>query len=344
MAQARDVHVTGIVFRDNHIKNWALAKDKRLSSGAAIAFEGNQGRKKFVLDSLITENRIENVRGTGIDIRHARNSMISKNDIGNLRCKMQINSRGRIMTNVIAIKERNTTTIPNDPSSDTMDNVFEENVLHDLPDEATCEHESRINEIVSMVNVAGYWCDIGAKSGTVRRNKIYNIGYLPAEVYNSRGILIESRCHGYTMEGNEIAKIGGPGIEIRNANEAHILHNTIYDTRWHGVHLKEGARAVIMDNIFAKIRHTGVNIKTAAWQDGGHRIDYNLYDRVGQPGNIGGMTVPETFAGWQRACRCDAHGCTGDSLFADPENEDFTLLPGSPARGASSTGTDLGAF
>jgi hypothetical protein len=145
------------------------------------------------------------------------------------------------------------------------------------------------------------------------------MGYLPeAEVYNGRGVLFESRCHGYTAEGNEISKIGGSGVEIRHANDIQILHNTIYDTRWLGINFKDGARAVIMDNIFSKIRVSGITIWSAAWRDGGHTIDYNLYDQVGRPGSIAGVTVPGTFVGWQQACHCEANGRMGD-LLTNPE-------------------------
>jgi parallel beta-helix repeat protein len=343
MAQARDIDVTGIVFRQNQVRNWALYKEKSLDRGSAIVFEGNQRDKKFVLNSLITENIVENVRGTGLHITHARNSTISKNDISKLLCKMETNSQGDINAMVIGIKEKNITTTADDPSSDTMDNTFEENVIHDLPDAVTCAIESGIVDPPIAGSVFGYWCDVGAKSGKVLRNKIYNIGYVTEAAYNSRGILIESRCHEYTVEGNEISKIGGPGIEIRNANQATIRHNTVYDTRSHGVHLKDGAQAVIKDNIFSKIRASGVHIQDLARQDGGHTIDYNLYDHVGQPGSISGVTVPKTFVGWQQSCQCEANGRTGD-IFTDPENRDFTLRPWSPAVSASSTGTDMGAF
>ena len=163
---------------------------------------------------------------------------------------------------------------------------------------------------------------LAAKAGLVRQNKIYNIGYHPIgyhperKLYGSRGILIESRCHGYTAEGNEISKIGGSGIEIRNANDTQILHNTISDARLAGVSFKDGARAVIMDNIFSTSLGSGITIGRAAWQDGGHTIDYNFYDLVGRPGAIFGVTVPKTFVGWQQACHCEAHGRMGDLLAA----------------------------
>ena len=343
MAQARDLDVTGITFQNNHVRNWALYKDTNLYRGSGIVFEGHQSKKKFVLDSVMAENIIENVRGVGLYISHARNSTIRKNDISKLLCKMETDLQGHVYANVIGIKEKNTATTFDDPSSDTMHNIVEENIIHDFPDGVTCANESGIVDLPITAGVVGYWCDVGAKSGIVRRNKIYNLGYVTDAAYNSRGILIESRCHGYTAEGNEISKIGGPGIEIRNANDAKIFHNTVYDARWHGVHLKDGARAVIMDNIFSKIRSSGVNIQDLARQDGGHIIDYNLYDHVGQPGAISGMNVPKTFVGWQQSCQCEANGRTGD-LFADPEKRDFTLNPWSTAIGASSTGTDLGAF
>jgi hypothetical protein len=343
LVEALDVDVTGIVFRHNQVQNWALGKDPRLPIGMALAFQGSQGRKKFVRDSLITENVVKNVRGFGIYISHARNAIISQNDISKLLCKTETSPQGAILNPKVAgIKEKNITTTLDDPSADSMENVFEANVIHDFPDNWTCAEES--GWTASEAWVFGYWCDVGAKSGLVRRNKIYNLGYLPeSELYGARGISFESRCHGYTAEGNEISQIGGPGIEIRNANDAKIVHNTIYDTRWFGVHLKDGTRAVIMDNIFSNIRVSGVHIRSAAWQEGDHIIDYNLYDQVGRWGTIDGVIVPRTFVGWQQACQCEANGRTGD-LFVNPAKRDFTLLPWSPASGASSTGTDMGAF
>jgi hypothetical protein len=343
LAQARDMDVTGIVFRRNRIRNWALYKDTNLPRGTALSFRGNQARKKFVRDSLITENIIENVRGTGIYISHARHSMISKNDISKLLCKMETFPQGIISTMVIGIKEKNTTTTLDDPSSDTMDNVFEENAIHDFPDGETCAEESGMTAYDA--GVFGYWCDVGAKSGLVRRNKIYNIGYDPEKsLYGGRGILFESRCHGYTAEGNEITKIGGSGIETRNANGVNILHNTIHDVRWFGVNFKDGVHAVIMDNIFSKIPGSGVSITTAGWQDRDITIDYNLYDQVGRPGAIAGVAAPKTFNGWQDACQCEANGRTFGGLFVNPEKRDFTPTPWSPAIDASSTNTNIGAF
>jgi len=342
LAQARDVSVTGIVFRNNHVKNWALYKGGNLPNGKAIAFEGNQTRKKFVHDSLITENIIENVRGFGIYVSHARNSLISKNDISKLLCKLQPDGEGRIFPKVAGIKERNTNTTADDPSADTMDNVFEENVIHDLPDTFTCASESGSTDPLDEASVFGYWCDVGAKHGIVRRNKISNIGYVTEGTYYARGLLIESRCHGYTIEGNEIAQVGGPGIENRNANDTQISHNTLHNIRLNGVYLKDGARAEIKDNIFSSIRSAGVSISDLARQDGGHTIDCNLYDLVGQPGAIAGMTIPKTLAGWQEACQCDTHADTG-GIFIDPDNGDFRLKPTNPAVGTACDGDNRGA-
>ena len=314
MAQAPNVDVTGIVFRQNRIRNWALSKNFSAKRGAALAFQGNQSRKKFVFDSLITENMVENVRGTGIYMSHARNSTISKNDISKLLCKIRLRN-GIMHAGVVGIKENNIATTLDNPSADTMENVVEENVIHDFPDGRTCSEESGMPAYDAAV--LGYACDVGAKAGMVRRNKIYNIGYHPERpLYGSRGILIESRCHGYTAEGNEISKIGGSGIEIRNANDTQILHNTISDAQLAGVNFKDGARAVIMENIFSTSPGSGITIGSAAWQDGGHTIDYNFYDLVGRPGAIFGVTVPKTFVGWQQACHCEAHGRMGDLLAA----------------------------
>jgi hypothetical protein len=315
LAQARDVDVTGIVFRHNHVTNWALSKNASLTRGEALAFQGNQARKKFVRNSVITENVIDHVRGIGIAITHARNATISQNDISQLFCHMYIDAQGRRHSGAVGIKTRNTTTTADDPSADTMENVFEDNAIHDFPDGVTCAEESGLPAYEA--GLIGFWCDIGAKAGLVRRNKIYNLGYLSgASLYGGRGLHFESRCHGHIAEGNEISKIGGSGIEVRNANDVQIRHNTIQDTRWLGVNLKDGARAMILDNSFSTIRLSGVHIASAAWRDGGHTIDHNRYDLVRQPGTIVGVTVPKTFVGWQQACRCEAHGHMGNLLVA----------------------------
>lgn len=51
-----------------------------------------------------------------------------------------------------------------------------------------------------------------------------------------------------------------------------------------------------------------------------------------------------TFADWQTTYRKDLHSRLADPLLIDPANADFHLAFNSPARGAASDGSDIGAF
>ena len=146
-----------------------------------------------------------------------------------------------------------------------------------------------------------------------RFNEIYNNGNNPVSSQTSAGLLLASgngdQAYGNIVRDNYAAGIGtGP-----NATNSLIYNNTVYNndrnnTGFGGISWSTGSGTIIKNNI--------------VYQNDGN----DFYDAAG-------AETPE-FA--NNHCTNSGPGCAqfGDPLFADVGNNNFTLLIGSPARGA----------
>jgi parallel beta helix pectate lyase-like protein len=144
---------------------------------------------------------------------------------------------------------------------------------------------------------------------------------------------------------------GGFGLYTDEGSTAIVLENNlVYNTKTGGYHVHYGKDLVIRNNIFAFgkdgqlqrsriedhktftfekniVYWTTGTLLNYYWEDDGFEITSNTYWlTTGGPIDFVGMT----FAEWQASGR-DAGSQVADPLFVDPENGDFSLLPGSPA-------------
>jgi hypothetical protein len=145
----------------------------------------------------------------------------------------------------------------------------------------------------------------GAVDLVIRDNFIHDIG--------AQGVFIESyrgENRNFRAEGNVITRVAYPWTEFAaRANGGYVGHNTI-----DGLMLVGGSFVDALGNIAT----TGLAVGKNSWFV---REDYNLSRRFTRSRG--------------------PHSLQGSPAFAAPD--DFTLLPGSPGKGAAPDGSDIGS-
>lgn len=193
----------------------------------------------------------------------------------------------------------------------------------------------------------------------VRNNVIEGAGTWAGQTWPKDGI----RLHGYAKDvqvyRNEIFNCRGPGAVIRDdaTGPIEIYNNTFYandfgTTKYghiFGKHNTDGLEQspiyYVKDNIF---HHTSsgraINIESE-WS-GTFKADHNLWYASSQ----GSQDIKIRRARYARFIAYKTAGhephmiANRDPLFVDADAGDFTLRPGSPARGAASDGGTIGAW
>jgi hypothetical protein len=163
----------------------------------------------------------------------------------------------------------------------------------------------------------------GPTNNIIRNNRLHNLHYGPFFV-----AAILAYGQGSQIYGNVIYDIDyaggngglvGNGIQVYADSNAKIYNNTIYDVGNSGIVLSNIARATIQNNIVWAS-------KNAAIVNSGSptTCDHNLF-----------LTVS--------GISC-SFGVTDNPSFVDAANANFQLNSGSPARGAGTSGQDMGAY
>lgn len=138
---------------------------------------------------------------------------------------------------------------------------------------------------------------------------------------------------------------GSTGIEM--------THNLVWGTKTGGFHQHYGRENLVAHNVFAEAavqqlqrtrteEHLSFRFERnivywtnespllgSNWRDDGFVLDRNLYWNPNRPDVRfpGGLSLEE----WRRARGHDLESAIADPLFVDPGNDDWRLLPGSPA-------------
>lgn len=161
--------------------------------------------------------------------------------------------------------------------------------------------------------------------------------------YSSWAIYIDCRAPGYYIHDNIVAGTFGGGFVIegpRNIFENNIIYDAAFYQGIPNYAAGITADCAVRRNVFsyASPAATLHRLATdAATLLSGIRFDYNLIYHAGGPV---AMSNGLTFQQWQ-AAGGDAHSVVADPLFQDPEQEDFTFRPGSPALALGIHSVDL---
>ena len=144
-----------------------------------------------------------------------------------------------------------------------------------------------------------------------------------------------------------VAKNNLPGA-IAGDGAGYCAHNTVIGARVNGILFTYPlAESRFLDNIVAGGAKKGLHVHdpTPGWQ-----FDHNLFFGVVMHAGVTEMdcaTLEDTrrasSSPLTKGTTMQAHGLDVDPKFADPAAGDGVLAPDSPARGAASDGTDIGA-
>ena len=185
-----------------------------------------------------------------------------------------------------------------------------------------------------------FWADRNGSDNIILRNLGYDAGTF---------IFDESRCKRNIIQENIGYKINGPAFETARYetgyNEDERLINNIAYKASIGFFMSKSWRAVVRNNIAYLCKDYSFSFDETAAACGPHIFEYNLWGTTQNNGNnclnYLNQKKPASYLVEQQG---GINGPTGDPMFANPDNGDFTLKSGSPAIGAGKLGQDLGAF
>jgi parallel beta-helix repeat protein len=204
-------------------------------------------------------------------------------------------------------------------------NVIEYNALHDLNTET---FDTGGIEVTQQ--------DKDFRSGsTIRYNLVRDvIGYSSnagRPVYLSWGIYLDSFAGGYDVHHNVVYRNHQGGIMLQGGKDNHIRNNIFVDgasTQGYISNFAGNSTGLVVEhNIFYWTSPDARLFGIGALNQDVIRIDNNLYYAGGNP-----ILLPsgETFATWQER-GFDTHSLTEDPRFVNPQADDYSLRPDSPA-------------
>jgi hypothetical protein len=186
----------------------------------------------------------------------------------------------------------------------------------------------------------------------IRRNTIHDLTG-SGERY---GIFPEAYCSFQSIDNNIIYNIGYVCLQIGSTPTGGPLsgvveHNTLYQCGRSGIHINSSSGVTYRNNIVATNGDEVIGVANVGSRVVNNTFRNNLYWKAGAT-LIAHWTSDDpypyffsnlTFSQWN-----SASGETGDKnadpLFVNPSAGDFRLQSGSPAKGAATDGTDMGAI
>ncbi|MFC1737841.1 right-handed parallel beta-helix repeat-containing protein, partial [Planctomycetota bacterium] len=196
---------------------------------------------------------------------------------------------------------------------------------------------NEIHDVMQMVNDGG---GIFVRDDyiLIKNNLIYNI-FPNSDAY---GIYLGCETRNCLVENNIVYNVGVFGQYVWRDNKNNTIFNNIYVGATNPVafinpsdksHRSEQIR--FLRNIIYFSTPSAV-LYDFPWFGGDERslpmeCDYNIiYHTEGKELRINGYEGLETFEDWKKL-GLDTHSIIADPLFVDPENNDYTLSPESPA-------------
>jgi parallel beta-helix repeat protein len=315
----------GVVYMRGAV-NCAVANCRFVSNGkAAVVLQGGRA-------NTVSGNDISDSAEGGIILLDSAANTISDNHIHHL---------GAVYKHVAGVVVRG-------PGS--QDNVVAHNLIHNITRWGVGLMETGTGNVVEyndMYNTSLETYDTGGIHAyqndrqfnchtIIRYNLVHDgVGYsslMGLPIFDSRGIYIDGFSSGYTITHNLCYRNSASGgIFIQGGHDISITNNisacngTIQYL--HTNFMENGARNEFTSNI---LFGTDPRIALMWIYKGGEKVtlfDHNLYSHP--TGNIC-YPVADSFAKWQ-ALGYDAHSLVADPMFGDPQADDYSLKPGSPA-------------
>lgn len=277
------------------------------------------------IGTIVRGNTFANNRQVNIFASNTKDMLVEDNTFTGTKCGRDVDQA----VNALGIK------MIGDGGPDpqvSTGSIIRGNTMSDWDDYTSCGIRNEPpNSVLAYDSWNGIWCDVAQWSGTVEKNKIYNIddGNTDATHHASAGILIEAGCEDWTVRNNVVWNIGYFGMSHRLTGDTDPNNWTMQPTKfYHNTVKSNGPRtlgigagkAIIKNNIFYGTPSNALMSISYAGISGSYDIDYNVYYNPSSSTNTGCWGVaspgctPKNLSGWQTDCSCDSH-----SQFADPK-------------------------
>ena len=278
---ARRSHIQGVKVSNNTIRNWGGTGRNTLWAAGIAALSRST---TLVKNSVIQGNKIFDSATQGIRLTRTNQVSVVRNTIQSIHC-------GRVNSQLSAVGIK-------DSQRSRFNKIMNNNVSNIGK---KCSGKSRL---------VGIYCDTGARDGDVIGNNVSNIDV--QNKFESSGIYMESRCHGWSVRHNNVKDIGR--YSLRNGspstgspNNVDWIDNDVRNAREVAMMVTKGSNLVVQRNYFGHKGKTGIRFSKVASKSG-HRIDNNVYSdgrngsKIGHWVNRGGV---KSLKSWQKLCGCD---------------------------------------
>ena len=351
-AKADTVDTVGITVSGLTINCWGGTTQG--STGKTIRpifIEGNWSSPHRIT-AIVTQNTITNPIYTGIELMHTLNTQVTFNTITQVRCGV-----------IDGHRQHQGVYLSGGSGGETnLSSTISDNVISDFQDLAAC-YAAVTNppNAPTFDNLtAGIYCDAGDRTSTVRRNRIFN--------YNGTnsihggggfaGVFYEADCSTATISYNQIYNahaLASRGFQTRGSsctgNTGNVIdHNSVYDVDTHGMQFfQAGSNTIVRNNIFVVNSSVQgvVSVDAASASCTGNVFSNNIYYRT-DGGTLhwqwSNGTDTTSLATWRSLSGDNTTSLQTNPLFTNPGAGDLTLQSSSPARGAGTGGTDIGAI
>ena len=260
---------------------------------------------------MISDNTFTNVAHEAIRLTQTMNITIEHNTIQYMQCGRTLDGRA----GATGIKD----------AQNSVGTIIHKNIVHDHQRSEDCLLPQQ-----GEPTYAGIYCDTGPTEGEITGNVVYNIDKDHPENTNPRaigvtsvGILIESRCHDWRVDGNMVYNIGSHGLRngsnrTGDPNRTEWTNNTVYGISRAALWIARGRNLTIKNNILIHDQaNAGIELRQTAIDQGPHRIDHNIYwdmqdgTRIGRWGDYRTLNLTN----WRKVCKCDSAALSTNPLF-----------------------------
>lgn len=184
------------------------------------------------------------------------------------------------------------------------------------------------------------WLDRNGSDNIVLRN----VGHdSDAFVFNEsrcvRNLIQENICYNIKNVGYETAR-----YETGYTEDVRWVNNVAYKCN-SGFYISKAWRNDFRNNISIQCNSYSMEFTDIAQECGPHKFEYNMFGVTKNNGdNCVKLGNAKRTAQYFFERVGEAHGLDIDPLFTNPDNGDFTLQEGSPAKGSGTLNCDRGAF